>query len=502
MIDLQNLSFLYGGSEKRVGIWDINLHVEAGSFVLLCGVSGCGKTTLTRVINGLIPHFYEGELTGRVIVQDRNIAETPLYETAGIIGSVFQNPRSQFFNLDTDSEVAFGCENMGLPESVIRERVQETVAGLHIENLMGRDIFALSAGEKQKIACASVGALNPSVIVLDEPSSNLDMKTIKDLRRLLNLWKSQGKTIIIAEHRLHYLAGMVDRILYMREGRIVHEYTWADMESLYVEERNNLGLRLLNLRDMNILADSSIENSSQVTGAPEVTKTSGIVLSNFCFSYNHKQGQQVLNIPSLDLPQNGIIAVIGHNGAGKSTFARCLCGLEKRCPGIISIEGKTYKAGDRLKHCYMVMQDVNHQLFTESVLDEVLISMKEPVTAEAERILKSLDLLSIKDLHPMSLSGGQKQRIVIASALASRRELIVFDEPTSGLDRRHMGYVAHNLQELQRLGKTILVITHDPELIMACCTYTLCIEDGKAVAAFPLNNEGRRKTLSFFIEER
>jgi energy-coupling factor transport system ATP-binding protein len=162
--------------------------------------------------------------------------------------------------------------------------------------------------------------------------------------------------------------------------------------------------------------------------------------------------------------------------------------------------GKTYKARARLKHCYMVMQDVNHQLFTESVLDETLISMKEPLAAEAEGILERLDLLSLKERHPMSLSGGQKQRVAIASALASRRELIILDEPTSGLDKRHIGHVAESLRELRGLGKTLLVITHDPELILACCTYAVRMENGEAAAAYPLDGEGRWRTIDFFTK--
>jgi energy-coupling factor transport system ATP-binding protein len=491
VIELKGVSFRYKNGSQDAGLSHINLAIGEGECVLLCGESGCGKTTLTRLFNGLIPHYFEGVLSGKVLINGGEAALMPLYETAALVGSVFQNPQSQFFNVETTSEITFGCENLGLPEDEIVARLEKVSDEMKIKHLLGRSIFSLSGGEKQKIACASVAALYPSVFALDEPSSNLDRETIAELRNLIGSWKTQGKTIIIAEHRLHYLRGLADRIVYMREGKVLCEYSWNKLEALPVEKFAALGLRSLDLQGLK----AGVGNLDQP--APD---RGWIGLSNFHFSY--KRGPRVLDIPSLMLPKGGIIAVIGRNGAGKSTFARCLCGLEKRCPGSMETGGKTYKARARLKHCYMVMQEVNHQLFTESVLDEVLISMKKPDMAEAEKILESLDLLSFKTLHPMSLSGGQKQRVAIASALASRRELIVFDEPTSGLDRRHMGYVAENMRSLQRQGKTLLVITHDPELILTCCTYTLYMENGKITGAYPLDDEGTRRTLDYFTGER
>ena len=204
MIEFSNINFRYAGGTEAGGLVNINLIIPDGQVILLCGQSGCGKTTLTRLVNGLIPNYYEGKLSGEVLLDGKNISSLPLYETAKYVGSVFQNPRTQFFTVDSTSELAFGCENQGLPKKEeIIQRVKSTAKQFDMDNLLGKNIFSLSGGEKQKIACASVSASNPSIIVLDEPSSNLDMSATKDLRRMIQIWKQQGKTVIIAEHRLY-----------------------------------------------------------------------------------------------------------------------------------------------------------------------------------------------------------------------------------------------------------------------------------------------------------
>lgn len=483
MINLKDVSFTYGG-ENRGGVKNINLKIPKGEFIVLCGESGCGKTTITRLLNGLIPHFYEGEMSGEVTIDGKIVSKQPLYDTAKIVGSVFQNPRSQFFNVDTNSEIAFGCENFGLPEDEINQRTKRTVEKFRMEKLLNRSIFHLSGGEKQKIACASVSAMEPEIFVMDEPSSNLDISSIMELRRIFSLWKSQGKTIIVSEHRLFYLRGLADRFLYVRDGEITKEYSAEEFESLTDDERMKMGLRIYSLDKV------SLENR-QVSYAEK-----HLELRDFHFA--HKNQPETLKIEDCKIPAQRVVAVIGNNGAGKSTFARCFCGLEKRCGSII-YDGKKLKPKDRLNTCYMVMQEVNHQLFTESILDEIRIGMEHEDEKREEQILEQLDLLSYKDRHPMSLSGGQKQRVAIASAIASKRSILFFDEPTSGLDFKHMKEVAAMLRELQEKGETVYVITHDLELIADCCTDIIHLKDGKIVDQYPIDKQGLSKIKDYFL---
>lgn len=481
-ISLKNVSFSYTDSLYDAVIKDLNLEIRSGECVILAGESGCGKTTISKLINGLIPHYHSGTMSGDVLLGEKNTADMTLAEISRFVGSVFQNPRSQFFNIDTDSEIAFGCENLGMNPEEIRERVNRVVKEFHIGHLAGRNIFHLSGGEKQKIACASVSATDPEIFVLDEPSANLDLKSVADLAEIVARWKKAGKTVVVVEHRIHYLREIADRICYVKDGCIAHEWTPAELEAKGPEYAASLGLRCVNLKQLKNKAPELAEGPEGSKDPAKQSPSELLVFYDLHFAYNRKF--PILDIPTLTLPRGQITALIGHNGAGKSTLAQVLCGL---C-GAWRQKRKVRKYG-----AYLIMQDVNHQLFTESVLEEVLLGMDPPNEKVALKILAGLNLEQYAYEHPMALSGGQKQRVAIGSGVSSGRDIVVFDEPTSGLDYRQMLAVSATLQKLAASGKTLLVITHDPEFILNCCSNIIRMEHGKIAEQYPL--QGNQEKL-------
>lgn len=465
MITFDEVSFSYKGTEEN-DLNNISLHIPKGQCVLLCGASGCGKTTLTRLINGLIPYFFEGEFVGKMTVNGINTAEVNISQLSDIVGTVFQNPRTQFFNTDTDSEIVFGLENSGLPATELRNRLEEVSQDLQIQGLRNRSIFDLSGGEKQKIAFASVYASDPEIFVLDEPSSNLDYRSIKDLNSLIKKIKMQGKTIIIAEHRIWYLMDIADRVIFMENGKIT-----SDMD---IQEFRNLPEKSEQLTELRCRSLSEIKTDISYTyTANRVLEIKGLTAKI--------EEKVILNDISFRANGGEIIAVTGENGAGKTTLARALCGLGRDESGVVSFDNKLLSKKMRREKSYMVMQDVGHQLFTDSVHAECRLGIKKTEETSMEEVLTLLSLSDMKDRHPLSLSGGQKQRLAVAVSMLCGKEILIFDEPTSGLDIKSMKKVGRLIERLADDKKIIIVITHDIEFIKMICSRILILSDGKII---------------------
>ena len=490
MITFQHVSFSYDSHKMQAkthrteGLHDINFTVNDGECVLLCGKSGCGKTTLPRLVNGLIPNIYPGKLTGNVLLDGQNLSELPMYEIASLVGSVFQNPKTQFFNVDTDSEIAFGVENRALPREQIAQKVAAAAKILEIETLRGRIIFSLSGGEKQKVAFASVYAMNPMVYLLDEPSSNLDMETVDALRTHLKELKSQGKTILIVEHRLYYLMDIVDRILVLDEGQITKSYSAKEFLFLTDKERRMMGLRTTDLRKElpELIAKKEQENSLE--------------LKNVSLFYGK---ETVMRNISCKFSRGEVIALVGKNGTGKTTFSRALCGLHQEIKGDFFRDGKIISTKKRQEISYMVMQDVNSELFAESVEAECTFGIKNPDADLVAETMDALGLTPFSEQHPGTLSGGQKQRLAVAVGQVCKKELILFDEPTSGLDYESMERVAKIVRKLSEQGKILFIVTHDYEFFCRTCSRMLVFSDGKIHCDLQCRAENKEEIRQLFF---
>lgn len=496
VIKIDNVDYDYSGKGTKT-IDGISFSIARGEFVLIAGKSGSGKTTVVKCINGLIPYFHDGILAGDVFIHGRNTKNMELYEIGGYIGSVFQDPRSQFFTTNTTDEVAFGCQNIGLPKEVIFNRVGNAFSHLDIERLANRSIFKISNGEKQKIAIASCFAMNPDIYLFDEPSANLDITSTLQLARIMKKLKEDGKTIIVVEHRLYYIKDLIDRVIYMENGKAARFLTRNDITDFCVEDMEKMGLRQFNLNNAHCRTPAAIRTSKTYFSVKGLT-----------FTYKKDYSMNTIKLlQNINFTAEGgeIVGIVGKNGTGKTTLTKLCCGLFKEKRGIITLNGETLSYKKRLGKIYMVMQDSDYQLFSDSVITELTLGLydKAKNKNQCEEILDSLGLLQFKNCHPAALSRGQKQRLTIAAAMMSGTRVIFFDEPTSGLDGEAMKQVAGVILSLAEKGCIIFVITHDYEFLLESTTRILHLSGGTIADDFPLCNQtaGKLKNILFDTEE-
>lgn len=488
MIRFDHVSYRYPHAEYPT-VENIHFHVPAGSITVVSGPSGCGKTTILRLANGLAPHYWKGELTGTVSIQGIDNQTRTVARIAEDAGTLFQDPEEQFFALNIGDEIAFALTWMGLPASEIRARVHKAARRLWLRDQLEQEISALSEGEKQRVGMASLLAQGAKVLILDEPSANLDPETTRIFAQLLQELKSLGYAILIVDHRLAWLRPIADQIVLIEQGHMVY---CGDLSILdRADSANRFGLRKTHFADVRSqLPEPPLEKAiwridhlTAVHGGTKKKKEEEIAKTRL-----------VHNL-SFSLPV-GITALIGRNGSGKTTVARAIAGLE-RCSGrIYTAKNKRSLApNDRLQRAGLVLQNADHQLQMPSVLEEVRAVFKAHTPSdrkalwgsrftqatlqrfrrEAMALLEDLDLARLADRHPQSLSGGEKQRLVVACALAKNPRVLILDEPTSGLDGRNMLRMAHILRKQADLGRAILLVTNDMELLAEVAQYVVRI---------------------------
>ena len=465
MLTLENLSLFYEQDKKVLD--DINLIVADGECVLLTGESGSGKSSIINSINGLAFEYENAKFSGSVKVNNKDLKGMELYEISLMISSVFQNPKTHFFNVDTTLELLFYLENIGLDRKEMESRMEDMLKLFPIKHLLGRSIFDLSGGEKQILCVAACYISGCKIIVLDEPSSNLDDTYIDILKEMLHILKNKGITLIIAEHRIYYLTDLADRIILVRKGELFKELTKDEL----LNSEKQLGLR-----------------SAIKTVLKAQNKSVGNDLNIKKLEYNFKDGSG-LKIEDISFGLGNIYGITGKNGCGKSTFIRVMTGLDDRGKSEITFDGKTLNKKDRLKNSSLVMQDVNHQLFTDSVEEEIKLGVRDLSQDRLDKVLYGLELTELKDRHPMSLSGGQKQRVAIASVLCKNSRFIFFDEPTSGMDYKNMIRISKLIKEMSTKDNIIFIVSHDNEFLNETADSILCLEEFKIPAS---QNESNR----------
>ena len=487
MIDFE-FEFQYS-EEKAQALRQVTGSIPRGRCVVLCGGSGCGKSTLLRCINGLIPQFYEGELKGFCRLSGRDTAGMSIGEIGELAASVFQDPRSQFFTVNSSNEVAFGLENHGLPQEEIRRQVDEAFRVFHLERLKDRNVYELSSGERQLISILSAWAMDTDIFLLDEPTANLDFAATQQLKEILLALKNQGKTLLLSEHRLYYLADIADEFWVMAGGEIREKYTAEEAKTLSPEQLRALSLRTLDLDKI------AVPEKPQTAAAP-----AALSVTDVRYTYGRRAGETLAGV-SFTVPEHEIVGLVGANGCGKTTIGKLIAGLYKPSGGQISLFGKTQKPKRLQSQVMFIMQEAEFQFFTNSVLHELQYGHR--VTPEfeekTEMLLKSMGMWDCRDRHPFSLSGGQMQKLTLMTAYLSDKPVVVLDEPTAGQDAESLERCAAFIREMRK-EKTVLIITHDLELIASACDRCIGIADGRVETEFPVRPECGLQDIRQYME--
>ena len=472
MITFKNFNYKYIES-KKLNIEDLSLNIKKGECILFTGASGCGKTSILRVLNGLAPEFFDGGYSGELKVAHLNIGDK-LKDFSKVVGSVFQNPKNQFFNLDSTSELAFSMENYGYSKSEIQSRIDEVISEFSAEYLLERNVLELSGGEKQKLAFMASMMLDADIYVLDEITSNLDLKAIQLISSIIETLKKKGKTIVVAEHRIYYLKDLIDRMYIIKDGKLIHEVT--------KEQLSDFDSRSCHTRQID-LSKVELGNKENRDFKEEFFNIERL---------EYKVHDREVALQNENFAASKIYTIIGDNGCGKTTFANALCGLHKS-KHKVKLDEKYLNNKDLVKNAFQVMQDVNYQLFTNQVEKEIKLGSDN--LSLFDEVVDRLNIRKFLDRHPNTLSGGEKQRVAIASALLSNKKVLIFDEPTSGLDYVNMIELSRLIEEIAKNDVVIFIITHDYEFLCQISDEVLYFDKEGIKERIDVNEENKNRIL-------
>ena len=518
MIEFEDFTFYYSNTE-RPALENIDLHVTDGEFLLISGPSGSGKSSICRCLNGLIPHFYGGRVSGRVEVQGLDVAGHPTKELAMKVGMVFQDPENQLVTVDVEREIAFGLENLRFSENMIAKRIEESLDAVGIAHLRRRQLQELSGGEKQKIALASVLALHPSVLVLDEPTSQLDPKGAEEILTVVERLNDElGITVILVEHRLDRVVHHADRLLIMQGGRIFVDgdprkvLRNGEVESVGVGVPPVVRLvkRLANRVDRDIVPltvkearpflDEAFKGVHNFTELKDRQPEGKLIIEVENLSYRYPEGTTALRNVNLKIHSGEFVSIIGRNGSGKTTLLKHLNGLLRPTAGKVVLKGvDTVKASaaELAQTVGYVFQNPNDHLTGETVVEDIKLSLGDlglrggEVEQRVTEILDEFNLTAYREQYPRYLSGGEKQKLAVASVLVRRPEVFVLDEPTRGIEYKVKSELMQSLDSYRRNGNVVILVTHDIETIAEYSDRVILLSEGRVIMDGP-----KRETLS------
>ena len=513
MIEFREFSFTYWG-HSRPALKNINLTIGDGEFVLVTGPSGSGKSSLCRCLNALIPHFHGGTLSGTVLVDGLDITLHQPREFATRVGMVFQDPENQLVATDVERDIAFGLENLALPRDLIARRVEEALDTLGIAHLRRQPLAELSGGEKQKAAIAAVLALHPRVLVLDEPTSELDPKSAEEvLSSVARLNDELGITIVLVEHRLDRVVQYADRLVVLRDGSVVAD--GSPRLVLQSEELpasgvgvppvarlvTELGRRGVQMEQVPVTVKEARNILGPLLGAAnlkghreESTHWGAELVTVEDLWYRYEKGSPVVRGVSLELRAGQMLAVMGRNASGKTTLVKHFNGLLKPWKGMVRVAGvdtRDVTVADLARTVGFVFQNPNDHLFAETVEDEILFTLEHLGIASSEarerleQVLDRFGLTQYRAHYPRALSGGERQRVALASVVAAQPRVLVLDEPTRGMEYGLKRSLMEFLYEYRREGNAVVLVTHDVETSAAHADRVLLLSEGQVVTDGP-----------------